>query len=351
MPTPSKIYSILVIEDNQGDFILVEEFLSEQVDIFVLVQAKNFAEAQKILLMGAQQFDAILLDLSLPDKTGLPLIKEIVPLSLNVPIIILTGYTDVSFSVKSLSEGITDYLLKDDLTPNMLYKSIVYSSERKKAIVALERSEKQYSELFHLSPQPMYVFELATLKFLDVNDAFIKQYGYTREELSNMDLKQIRPPEEVEVLEAGILTDSKAHKNHSLGIYIHKKKNGDIIQVDIQANFIDYKGKNAKVTIATDVTERLNYIKAIETQNEKLREISWVQSHLVRAPVARILGLVSLINDIKIDDIEKGKMLAYLLLSANELDEIIKGITEKTNIEEDNNDFKSDMLLCYSNYL
>jgi len=50
MPTPSKIYSILVIEDNQGDFILVEEFLSEQVDIFVLVQAKNFAEAQKILL-------------------------------------------------------------------------------------------------------------------------------------------------------------------------------------------------------------------------------------------------------------------------------------------------------------
>ena len=80
-----------------------------------------------------------------------------------------------------------------------------------------------------------------------------------------------------------------------------------------------------------DITERLNYIKAIEEQNENLREISWLQSHVVRAPLARIMGLINLIKDPKQDIAEKRETLGYLLLSANELDEVIKTITEKTH--------------------
>jgi len=321
-------FNFLVIEDNPGDFVLIEEFLSEQIKIYSLEHARNFQEAKNILSKDDNTFDIILLDLSLPDKTGLPLIQEIVKLSLNTPIIILTGYADASFGIKSLSLGISDYLLKDDLTSAALYKSIVYSLERKNVALALEESEKQYSELFHLSPQPMYVIELWSLRFLDVNEAFLKHYGYTREELSEMDIRDIRPAEEIPALEVGLLSDSMEHKNNSLGIYKHLKKNGEIIQVDIQSNFINYKGKNAKVTIATDVTERLNYIKAIEAQNEKLREISWIQSHIIRAPLARILGLVQIFKDLKQDNEEKEQMLQYLLLSANELDEVIMNITD-----------------------
>jgi hypothetical protein len=73
----------------------------------------------------------------------------------------------------------------------------------------------------------------------------------------------------------------------------------------------------------------LNYIKAIEDQNEKLREISWIQSHVVRAPLSRIMGLIPLIHDA--DDIaEKEMMLDYVIISANELDEIIRNITAKS---------------------
>ena len=91
----------------------------------------------------------------------------------------------------------------------------------------------------------------------------------------------------------------------------------------------------AKITIATDVTERLKYIKAIEQQNERLREISWIQSHMVRAPLARIMGLVEIIKNITENGEEKKRTLDYLLLSANELDDVIKNITDKTRIEED----------------
>lgn len=123
----------------------------------------------------------------------------------------------------------------------------------------------------------MYVFELESLAFLDVNDAFIKHYGYTYDEIFKMTVLQIRPEDEIPFFEKGILSDSKDNRNVNLGIHKHLKKNGEIIQVDIQSNFIQYKGKDAKITVASDVTERLNYIKAIEAQNEKLREISWIQ--------------------------------------------------------------------------
>lgn len=73
---------------------------------------------------------------------------------------------------------------------------------------------------------------------------------------------------------------------------------------------------------------------ALEEQNQKLREISWMQSHVIRAPVAKILGLIPLINDVKENKSEREKMLAYLLLSANELDEVIGDITEKTRVAE-----------------
>jgi PAS domain S-box-containing protein len=73
---------------------------------------------------------------------------------------------------------------------------------------------------------------------------------------------------------------------------------------------------------AQDITER-------KRAEEKIREIAWIQSHIVRAPVTRIVGLISLIKDKLIDESEVGKILDYILLSANELDIIIRDISDK----------------------
>jgi PAS domain S-box-containing protein len=205
-------------------------------------------------------------------------------------------------------------------------------TERKLSEILLTASEKKYSELFDLSPLPMWVFDADSLQFIDVNKAAIEHYGYSREEFLSMTIKDIRPTEDVAVLEETLA----AHKPQNQGIYRHKKKTGKIIQVDVQSNNIQYKGKKAKVILANDITERLNYIKAIEEQNEKLMEISWMQSHVIRAPLARIIGLIPLINDVKDDTSEREKMLYYLLISANELDEVIRTISDKTGIVEIN---------------
>ncbi len=135
--------SILVIEDNPGDFALVEEFLLEQIESPAIFHASTFKEALDILSAKTIPFDIILLDLSLPDKTGITLIQDIVGMSLNAPVILLTGYVDLTFGVRSLSLGVSDYILKDELTALALYKSIIYSTERKRIISDLEISEKR----------------------------------------------------------------------------------------------------------------------------------------------------------------------------------------------------------------
>jgi PAS domain S-box-containing protein len=331
MKGEKKEFKILVIEDNPGDFALIEDFLFEQIEKLQIVRAKNYREAVQALSSTNNKFDVVLLDLSLPDKTGLSLINEITSLCINIPVIVLTGYTDLEFGVRSLSMGISDYHLKEELTAMSLYKSILYSLERKKSLYELVDSEKKYSELFHMNPQPMYVFEPDTQNFLNVNNAAIEHYGYSREEFLSMKLNDITVVAGIENdADEELIKDGLACQ----GNFTHRKKNGEHIRIDTQSNVIDYKGAKAIVVLAIDVTERLNYIKAIEEQNQKLKEISWIQSHVVRAPLARIMGLIQILKD-STDKDEKLKMMDYILVSANELDDKIKDITNKTMIVQE----------------
>ncbi|MCF0057014.1 PAS domain S-box protein [Dyadobacter sp. CY356] len=323
-------YRILVIEDNPGDFALIEDFLDEQMLSPEIFQAKNFLEGRSLLVEEKLAVNVILLDLSLPDKSGENLIMEIIAISAGIPIIVLTGYPDISFSVKSLSLGVSDYLLKDELSASNLYKSILYSIERKKKSAELEESEKRYSDLFQLSPQPMWVYDLETLQFLNVNDAAIRHYGYSLEEFLAMTIRDIRPKEDLPIFEESVYRARNSSSTHYNGIARHKKKTGEIIQAEIQSNCIYIDGKRARVVLVNDITERLRYIEAIERQNQKLQEIAWLQSHVVRAPVARLMGIVDLIKNYQHSENEQNELLDHILISANELDGIIRDIADKT---------------------
>lgn len=136
-------FSVLVIEDNPGDFALVEEFLLDQADIPRITHAHNYKEARAILSGADAIYDVILLDLSLPDKTGSELISDIIGISGATPVIVLTGYADFNFGVQSIARGVSDYILKDELTSLTLYKTILYSLERRKIVASLEESEKR----------------------------------------------------------------------------------------------------------------------------------------------------------------------------------------------------------------
>lgn len=327
-----KPYRILVVEDNPGDFTLVEDYILEYINSPEIVNTCNFKLTKELLSSNCSKpFDLIFLDISLPDKNGIDLVREMLSLCGDCPIVVLTGFSDVNFSVKSLAMGISDYLLKDDLNPTSVYKSIIYNIERKKIMLDLLESEKRYSDLFHLNPEPMWVYDIETFRFLDVNRAAIESYGYSFDEFMSMTIKDIRPVEDIPILNKVIeFNFEKQNVGWLKNKFRHMKKNGEIIIVEINKNAILFKDRKAQLILAHNITERVNYINAIEEQNQKLSEIAWMQSHVVRAPIARLMGLIELIKHPSSSEELKEELLEYVLNSAHELDQIVRDITVKT---------------------
>jgi PAS domain S-box-containing protein len=320
--------NILVIEDNPGDYLLVEVFLTQKIEGVRLVHASSFKDAKGILSAENADFDSILLDLSLPDCSGEPLIQETLDICGKSPVIVLTGYTNFAFGVRTMSMGISDYILKEELTAEVLYKSIIYSAERKKGITELEESEKKYFDLFHSSPVPMWVVDVETLRFLDINQATVKNYGFTRDEFLSMTLKDILLSHEDALLDEQVAKLFEHSKDTVQFMVAHKNKNGETRNVEVQITPLEYKGVKANFVIATDLTEKIRYTTAIEEQNTKLKAIAWEQSHMVRAPLARIMGLVNLIREMEAEPAETKRILDYLMQTAHELDGVIRRIND-----------------------
>ena len=111
----------------------------------------------------------------------------------------------------------------------------------------INSSEKKYRYLFENSPMPMWVIDLNTFKFLDVNEMAILQYGYSREEFLSMTTLDIRPDKDKELfIQPGHLLEM-ARTNYSKGIWNHRKKDGTIIQVETIGHKIIFEGVPARL--------------------------------------------------------------------------------------------------------
>jgi len=125
--------SVLIVEDNPGDVLLIKEYLSEKQDVdYVIAEADTLESA--IGLISRNNFDVILLDLSLPDSMGLDTVREVITTSPDTAVIVLTGLQDEDIALQAVRYGAQDYLEKQSLAPSMLYKSIIYAIERKNVL-------------------------------------------------------------------------------------------------------------------------------------------------------------------------------------------------------------------------
>lgn len=138
------------------------------------------------------------------------------------------------------------------------------------------KPDAQYQILFDSNPQPMWVYDARTFRFLAVNEAAIRHYGYSRSEFMSMTIKSIRLPEIVTTL------DSDASRN--TGVWKHRKKDGSLIDVEVTSHGIVFDGKQAQLVLALDVTEKLKARYALQEKADELASMTqqlWHASKLV----------------------------------------------------------------------
>jgi len=325
------------------------------------------------------------------------------------------------------------------------------------------QAQEKYKLIFDRSPLPMWLFDIETLRFLDVNEAAVRNYGYSKNEFLLMTIRDIRPAGQIQLTEQ-VVKKNKITGEFYTGVAEHLKKDGENIYVKVESNLIEVNGRPVRLVLATDITEQLKnevdvynaniqvrnseadlraifesstdgfvlldsafkikafnpkarsyiklqkgdasfetgksiydfvelknlnyfksvikrvysgttvdydrrhrdaegnkhwirytvtpvyenkringacitgrdvtlrklYLKNLEDQNKTFREISWMQSHLVRAPIARLMGLIPLFKAAT-DDQERAELADYCNTSILELDEIVKNISQKSN--------------------
>lgn len=133
-------------------------------------------------------------------------------------------------------------------------------------------SERMYRELFQSNPQPMWVYDMETLKFLMVNEAAITHYGYTHEEFLNMTIKDIRPAEQLPNLLAN-LAQPPQDLEKSSG-WMHRKRDGTLIDVEISSHLINREGRSARMVLVNDVTQRKQAEEALRISEENYRNLA-----------------------------------------------------------------------------
>jgi hypothetical protein len=135
---------------------------------------------------------------------------------------------------------------------------------------AAQEADERYGMLFESNPQPMWVFDADTLAFLEVNEAAIRQYGYTRDEFLSMTIMDLLPPDDAPGLPHGL--ERAGPRRGDVALIQHQRKDGTIVDMELVSHEMEVQGRRARLVLGTDISERTRTRAALQQSEEQLRQ-------------------------------------------------------------------------------
>lgn len=171
-------------------------------------------------------------------------------------------------------------ILMVDLYDDPMIQGIVINArditERVLINKEIKASEEKHRLLFNTSPFPKYILEPNSFKIVDVNDAMLQFYGYTREELLTMSAKDLRPNEEIDKLVQGVKDFQFQTGTMKSGIYTHKKKDGELVKMEIVGQHLVLDQIKCILVTCNDVTDREAYLNNLKQSELKLKSATTI---------------------------------------------------------------------------
>jgi PAS domain S-box-containing protein len=272
-------FKVLLVEDNPYEAELIEDLLlgiSGRQQI-LLTKVERLSEAEQRL--NQENFDIILLDLSLPDSRGIKTVARIQEYGVNVPIVVLTGDRDEELALRLISAGVQDYLVKRKIDGELLIRSLRYAIERQNCQDALRKSEEKYRSVVENSLIGIAIVSAMinpaipeNYNWIEVNDALCNLLGYERDELMGKNWLELTHPDDCS---SNIEQLSKILLGESDGYILDQRwlrKDAEIVYTRVSLRCIRRRDGSIDrmIKVVLDVSDRYRYESQLKASEEFL---------------------------------------------------------------------------------
>jgi PAS domain S-box-containing protein len=337
---------ILVIEDSPTQSNMIRMNLERRGQSVQC--AASLGQAMDILKDPG--IDAALLDLSLPDSTGIDTFYRLRDCAKDVPIVVFTGMADQKLAVEAVKNGAQDYLIKGVADGDSVLRCLQYSIERNRVELALRKSEKRLRIILENSYDAFISMD-PKWKITDWNVQAEKTFGFTREEIIGRNLSSIVPhhlrkqyAREVDEFFAKEKFGFVRMTNEMIAIH----KDGHEFPMEIGIFRISEEEGDSYCAFVRDITERKQLHEELENRvqertaelshsNEELRQFAKIASHDLQEPLRAVEGFANLLSESakgKLDN-ESQEFLEYILDGTKRMQGLIQAVMSHSSIRRE----------------